>query len=207
MSDITIVNYGSGNLSSIARRLQALKFDVCITDDPTEVRLARRLILPGVGAFDSAMRQLRQSGMLQALRDASLERRVPTLGICLGMQLLAAASEEGAAQEAGLGWFNARVVRLPVRDTARFKVPHVGWNTVTPLQPHPLTEGLDAAAAFYFVHAFCWSGHGPADTLATTTYDVEFPSVVGRDMLLGVQFHPEKSYAAGDRLLQNFGGL
>lgn len=170
-----------------------------LTDDPTEVRRARRLILPGVGAFDAAMKHLQGKGLLRAL-DQRVAAGVPILGICLGMQLLARSSEEG--NHSGLGWIPATARRITAQ--TELPVPHVGWNTVTVVKPHALFTGLHRDARFYFSHSYHLVCDVPADVLAMTRYGDVFPSAVQRDHVIGVQFHPEKSHRYGQDLLAHF---
>jgi glutamine amidotransferase len=195
---ITIVNYGMGNLSSIANMLRRVGVEAVSTADPKFVRTADKLILPGVGAFDNGMRQIADLGLRPALDEAVRERGTPVLGICLGMQLLTSGSEEG--ELSGLGWISGRTVRFRVNG---LKVPHMGWNTVRPEPGAVLFEGLEEGARFYFVHSY--HVECPEDeALAHTGYGGEFVSAVGRGRIFGVQFHPEKSHRFGMQLLRNF---
>ncbi|GMV08160.1 MAG: imidazole glycerol phosphate synthase subunit HisH [Gemmatimonadota bacterium] len=202
MSDVAVVDYGMGNLHSALKAFRRLGAEPEVVAAPGGVASARRLVLPGVGHFGRAMANLEASGLRGALDEAVLGRGVPLLGICLGMQLLARHSEEGDA--AGLGWIDADVVRFRVSDPLRFKVPQMGWNAMRPTRESPLTRGLPDDAEFYFVHAYHLRCPDPAPVLGETVYDYPFASAVGRDNVLGVQFHPEKSHDAGARLLANF---
>jgi glutamine amidotransferase len=205
MSDVVIVDFGMGNLRSVERRLRAAGATPRVTSDPEAVAAAVKLVLPGVGHFAEAMRRLEASGLRAALAVAVERRRVPVLGICLGMQLLARHSEEGEAD--GLGWLDADVVRFRVRDTLRFKVPHMGWNQVSLRKESRLTDGVADDAEFYFVHSYHLVCRDPRDVLGETLYDYPFPSAVAHDNVYGVQFHPEKSHDAGRALLANFVAL
>jgi glutamine amidotransferase len=173
-----------------------------VTGDPAALRQASKLILPGVGAFDSGMRSLEERGLRPVLE----ERRaagVPVLGICLGMQLMARGSEEGSLP--GLGWVDADCVRFPAEaDGKRLRIPHMGWNVARPRKASPLLEGLDPEPRFYFVHAFHLRLARPADLLLEAVHGHPFPAAFEAGNLLGVQFHPEKSHRHGMRLLGNF---
>jgi imidazole glycerol-phosphate synthase subunit HisH len=167
-----------------------------------DIRAAERIILPGVGAFDAAMDKLEASGRIPLLRERAFGDRIPFLGICLGMQLLAKGSEEG--QRPGLGWIDAQVVKFRREQAATpIRVPHMGWNTVRPRPGHPLFVGLEHKARFYFVHSF-HAVCAPESVLCATDYGYEFASGLVRDNVCGVQFHPEKSHKYGFALLKNF---
>lgn len=173
-----------------------------ITRDPSKILAARKLILPGVGAFDAGMSALRDLGLLETLNHKARVDRVPILGICLGMQLFARRSEEGV--EPGLGWLDAEVVRFKFSSSdTTHRVPHMGWNTVASVRPSALLQGLEPEARFYFVHSFHVQCR-PEDVLTLTTHGYPFPSMVQRENILGVQFHPEKSHRFGMRILSNF---
>lgn len=202
---IVIVDYGMGNLASIKNMLKKIGADSSISSDPLEVAAATKLILPGVGAFDSGMSNLERRGLRQVLDDLVLARRTPVLGICLGMQLLGKSSEEGTME--GLGWLEATTVRFHFDEAARvLPVPHMGWNVVNPADGPGLFEGLRDAPRFYFVHSYHVVCSNPADVLATATYGVQFTAAVERGNVAGVQFHPEKSHRFGMTLLRNFAG-
>jgi glutamine amidotransferase len=199
---VTIVDYGMGNLHSVKRKLDRIGVHGHLTSDPSEIRAADKLVLPGVGHFGKAMEHLRAMDVLGALHEAVVVDKTPILGICLGMQLLARSSQEGNAE--GLGWIDAEVKRFALEDTLRFKVPHMGWNGVRVVRPDPLLDGLTESTEFYFVHAYHVVCNDRADVLCDTDYSYPFTSVVQRDNVYGVQFHPEKSHDAGEILLRNF---
>lgn len=200
---IAIVDYGMGNLGSVRNMLRKLAIPATLSADPAVLETAERLILPGVGSFDAGMRNLTERGLIPVLQRQVVQRGVPILGLCLGMQLMCRESEEGAG--AGLGWIDARVVRFrPPRP--ELKVPHMGWNTVAPCRPHPLFTGLEASR-FYFVHSFHVQCADAADPLGNTEYGYPFASAVARGNILGVQFHPEKSHRFGMALMRNFASL
>jgi glutamine amidotransferase len=196
--DIAIIKYNAGNTLSVCNALQRLGFNARVTEDAADIRSADRVIFPGVGAAGTAMQYLQQQGLAALI--ASLEQ--PVLGICLGMQLLAGRSEESAAS--CLGIIPASVARLSpgMENGEKIKVPHVGWNRVDLLREHPLFEGIASAAHFYFVHSFAMELN-PC-SIATATHGHTFAAAVQCRNFWGVQFHPEKSAAAGERLLLNF---
>ena len=200
MKQTVIVDYGLGNLRSVLRGLEKAGTCAAISNDPEVIGTADGIILPGVGAFHEGMEQL--GGLKKALLEASGE--VPVLGICLGMQMLMDWSEEHGLHQ------GCSLVPGMVRSFPRvpgFKVPHMGWNSITLEQPDdPLFAGLSSGTYFYFVHSF-YADTLPSHSLATTEYICRFSSVISRGTVYGVQFHPEKSGAAGLRLLENFIGL
>ncbi len=198
---ITIVDYGMGNLGSIRNMLKKIGVESEITADARAIGAAEKLILPGVGAFDAGMESLERSGLIPALNERVLHARVPTLGICLGMQLMAHSSDEG--QRKGLGWVDAKSSRFRPAD-AVLKVPHMGWNRVLPVRTSPLTDGLPDEPRFYFVHSFYVHCANESDVLLTTSYGDVFHAAFQHGNVAGVQFHPEKSHKFGMRLLSNF---
>jgi glutamine amidotransferase len=200
---IAIVDYGVGNVKSIANMLNRIGVASRLVSRPEELSTATKIILPGVGAFDAAMRALRERGMIEPLCEEVLSHNVPVLGICLGMQLLADSSEEGDL--AGLGWIGGCSRRLAFPESAAsLKVPHMGWNVVTPQRESSLLSPVPEPRRFYFVHAYHLVCAQAEDVLATTTYGVEFVSAVARDNVYGVQFHPEKSHKYGMAFLKAF---
>ena len=190
-----------GNVGSIRNMLKRLGARASVPSSPAEIENAARLILPGVGAFDTGMQHLEESGFLQALHEHALVRGTPILGICLGMQLLMRGSEEGVRP--GLGWIPGAVVRLPEDPAAQLKVPHMGWNSIVPRRSDTVLQGLDGAR-FYFVHSYYVVCDREDDVLAWTQHGVRFASVLQRGTIVGTQFHPEKSHTYGMRLLKNF---
>jgi imidazole glycerol-phosphate synthase subunit HisH len=199
---VAIVDYGMGNLHSVRRKLDRIGVHARLTSEPSELLRADKLLLPGVGHFGKAMEHLATLGLVPALHEAVVVRKTPILGICLGMQLFARQSEEGGAE--GLGWIDADVVRFGIEDTRRFKVPHMGWNGVRVARFSPLLEGVTEHTEFYFVHAYHLACRDSGVVLCDTDYGYSFTSVVQRENLYGVQFHPEKSHDAGEALLRNF---
>jgi imidazole glycerol-phosphate synthase subunit HisH len=200
---VALIDYGSGNLRSAEKALARAGGDVAVTSDPAVVAKADRVVLPGVGAFADCMAGLRAiPGMVEALSEAVRNRGVPFLGICVGMQLTASVGRE-FGDHPGLGWIEGEVVRMAPSDPT-LKIPQIGWNELTFTRPHPVFAGIAADANVYFVHSYAMRPARAEDTLATTDYGGTFAAVVGRDNILGTQFHPEKSQAVGLALLCNF---
>ncbi|MGX5820033.1 imidazole glycerol phosphate synthase subunit HisH [Chitinophaga lutea] len=199
---IVIVDYGMGNVGSIKNMLKRIGVESVVSGDVESIMSAGKLIIPGVGAFDHGMRLLADSGLLPILNERVLEKKVPVLGICLGMQLMGSASEEGAA--AGLGWIPATSRRFVVPPESGLKVPHMGWNHIRPGQDSPLFKGLDNQSRFYFVHSYQVVCERAEDVAATASYGNEFCCSFARGNIFGVQFHPEKSHKFGMLLFQNF---
>jgi glutamine amidotransferase len=201
--DVTIIDSGIGNLGAIPNMLKRLGATATITNDRDQIARASRLILPGVGAFDTAMSSLRRSGLVEVLNERVLGAGMPTLGLCLGMQLLADESEEGVLP--GLGWIPGRVVRFRLDGADRgLHVPQMGWNTVRIVRPAALLAYIGERPRVYFAHSYHFECDDPADVVAVTTHGYEFPSVIQRRNVMGAQFHPEKSHRFGLRLLANF---
>lgn len=201
---IGIVDYGLGNLRSIQNMLDRSGIASVITSDPRELAKADRLILPGVGHFGFGMDQLRSRGLVEVLNERVLEAKVPTLGICLGAQLLGRHSQEGDA--AGLGWIPMDIVTFDrARLTGGQKVPHMGWADTT--ARHPIFEGLGADARFYYVHSFHMACDDPEMVIATADHGYEFTSGVAHGNVIGLQFHPEKSHVFGRQVLRNFAAM
>jgi glutamine amidotransferase len=202
MHQIGIIDYGMGNLGSVKRKLDRIKVNSVISDDPLILNDCDRLILPGVGHFSRAVDELKSRGLWDYLQREALVENKPILGICLGMQLMAKHSEEGNAN--GLGWFDADVIRFHINDTLKYKVPHMGWNDVDIKKDNSLFRDVDLTTGFYFVHSYHVVCNNPDDILCETTYKNSFVSAIQRDNLTGVQFHPEKSHDAGEQFLRNW---
>jgi glutamine amidotransferase len=211
---LAIVDYGSGNLRSAAKALERASLEsgrdevIAVTSDPDVVAKASRVVLPGVGAFAACQQGLASlPGMTDALEEAVLRRGQPFLGICVGMQLMAEHGREHGTHQ-GLAWLAGEVLPLvPEAEpgAAALKVPHMGWNDISILdQDHPILDGFARQPHFYFVRSYHFRPENPKDMLAAFDYGGRFAAVVGRDNLFGTQFHPEKSQAAGLRLLSNF---
>ena len=198
--DVTIVDAGIGNIKSIQRMLEHLDASAEIVSDPAALGDAKRIILPGVGAFDAGMRALGEGGWIDPLNAAN-DRGIPVLGICLGMQLLSRKSEEGG--EAGLGWIDAEVTRIDTGGDPRLKIPHMGWAVTRPTGNNPLIAD-DEEQRFYYVHTYRVVCERDEDVMATASYGRDFTSAVHRGNVYGVQFHPEKSHRFGMSLLRRF---
>ncbi len=196
MSGVALIDYGAGNLQSVLNALKAAgASDIAVTADPAEVLAAKRIVLPGVGAFAHCMGALSAiPGMIDALTQGVIVRGTPFLGICVGMQLMADAGHEHGVTK-GLGWISGAVA--PMVPAPGLKIPHMGWNDVVPMAAHPLIEPGEA----YFLHGYGFTG---GDVIATTDHGGEVVAAIGRDNMAGVQFHPEKSQAYGIATLQRF---
>lgn len=202
---ITVIDYGAGNIGSVLNMIKHVGGTAEVARNAEGVLAAKKILLPGVGSFDNAMTRLASLGLVEPLKTRAGDG-IPFLGICLGMQLLANGSEEGTM--AGLGLIAGQVRRFRFEgDAAALKIPHMGWNRVTPVVTHPLTQGLGADARFYFVHSYYFDCENPEDALLQSVYGPSFTSGVQRGNVMGVQFHPEKSHRYGMQLIKNFVGL
>jgi imidazole glycerol-phosphate synthase subunit HisH len=206
-----IIDYGSGNLRSAAKAFERAAAErgtadaVKVSSEAEDVRRAERIVLPGVGAFADCRHGLAAlPGMEEALEETVKRRGRPFLGICVGMQLMAERGREFTVTE-GLGWISGEVIKLTPGD-ARLKVPHMGWNELAMHHEHPVLAGLGTGTHAYFLHSYRLAAAEPDDVLASADYGGSIAAVVGRDNLLGVQFHPEKSQTAGLALIANFLG-
>jgi len=199
---VSLVDYGLGNLGSVANMLKRVGAESRRVSTGDQIMDSERILLPGIGAFDTGMSLLRQHDLIDPLREFAASGR-PLLGICLGMQLLLDSSDEGV--ESGLGLISGRSVRFPVDSALR--VPHMGWNTVTPVHDDALVADLDTDSRFYFVHSYYVVPDRDSDVLATTPYGRDFASMVAAGNVLGAQYHPEKSHAFGMTILKNFAEL
>jgi glutamine amidotransferase len=200
---ITIINYGSGNISAIGNIYEQLKVPFKISNTPEEVKGAEKIILPGVGAFDETISMLDKSGFRSILDKEVLENKVPVIGICVGMQILAKSSEEGKLP--GLGWINGVVKKIDKSLlTHKPKIPHLGWNSIEVERMNLLFEGINQEDGFYFLHSYYFECNNESDVLSKTFYGKSFASSVNNNNIYGVQFHPEKSHSNGVQLLHNF---
>jgi glutamine amidotransferase len=206
MQSVALIDYGSGNLRSAEKalvRAAAGTADIVVTNDPETVRKADRIVLPGVGAFAACMTALAErAGVIEAMNEAVRERGAPFLGICVGMQLMATRGLEFGVTP-GLGWIEADVRKIAPADPS-LKVPHMGWNNLDGVTDLPVLAGLKAGAPVYFTHSFAMFPQDSADVAAYVDHGGRFPAAVARDNFAGVQFHPEKSQAAGLQLLADF---
>jgi glutamine amidotransferase len=198
---IVIVDYGMGNLGSIKNMISKLGYNSTITNCIREVKNANKLILPGVGSFDSGLKYLNNLGLYEPIEECVMVKKTPLLGICLGMQLLAKKSEEGI--EKGFAFVDANVKKFNFTEK-KIKIPHMGWNTVSLLKEHPLFQNLSNDIRFYFVHSYYVECEKREDILTMTNYGSDFVSSFVKDNIMGVQFHPEKSHKYGMNLLKNF---
>lgn len=199
---ICIVNYGLGNLNSILNIIKKIGGESRIIDEVSELKSARKLILPGIGAFDHGMKFLNERGWVDELNTAVLERKVPVLGICLGMQLMCKGSEEGLLP--GLGWFDADVKRFRIPEGSPDKIPHMGWNALRIKKQNSLIGQKEEEQRFYFVHSYHVVCNNPHDELASAVHGYEFTAAISRENIYATQFHPEKSHRFGMELLKNF---
>ena len=202
MKKIVIIDYGMGNLDSIARAVEECGASPFVTNDFRDLADASSIIMPGVGAFPDGMKSICEHGLDKALKKEVIERGTPFLGICLGMQLLAEKGMEEGETE-GLGWIEGEVIKLKP-DEPGTKVPHIGWNEVFPSRASPLFKDIPSGKDFYFVHSYHFVCKKKEDVLARTSYCGSFVSAVGRGNIYGVQFHPEKSLRYGIKFIENF---
>jgi imidazole glycerol-phosphate synthase subunit HisH len=204
MPGVTLIDYGVGNIRAFANIYSRLNIPVAIAQTASQIAAAERLVLPGVGAFDWAIKRLNESGMRDAIDKQVLEKRVPVIGVCVGMQMMAKSSDEG--ELAGLGWFDAHVAKFSPRSNSTTPLPHMGWNDVEPKNGAELFRGLDQPR-YYFLHSYIVEPANADDLLATTNYGGSFASAIQRQNIYGTQFHPEKSHNWGISLLRNFAEL
>ncbi|HLG35397.1 MAG TPA: imidazole glycerol phosphate synthase subunit HisH [Bacteroidia bacterium] len=200
---IVIIDYETGNLGSIRNMMKKIGCEAKISSSLLDIENASKLILPGVGAYDSGMTKLHSKEMIPVLHKKVIEDKIPILGLCLGMQLMTKKSEEGKIE--GLGWIEAETVRFRFSETQKqFKVPHMGWKFVSQKMENPLFKDMYESSRFYFVHSYYVRCENANDILATTSYSEEFVSAFCKGNIMGVQFHPEKSHKYGMKMLKNF---
>ena len=203
---IAIIDYGLGNINAFVNIYKQLNVSFKLAKKVEDLDDATKLILPGVGAFDHAMEQLAASGMQDRLNELVLQKKLPVIGICVGMQMMANSSDEGNLP--GLGWIDATVKKFDAsKITYTTRLPHMGWNDVAPVAENPLFKGLEKDAKFYFLHSYYFACNNATDTLAITDYGGEFACAANHSNIYGVQFHPEKSHHYGIQLLKNFSEL
>jgi glutamine amidotransferase len=206
--DIAIADYGIGNLRSVEKALQHLGFDAALTQNPADLARARKVVLPGVGAFGQCMNGLRKCGFVEPLLEVIRDGKTPLLGICVGLQMLFEGSEE-SPDVAGLGLLKGRVVRFrgaSFEGPDALKIPQIGWNALEfAAKPHPFFASIAPGSHVYFVHSFHAQPADESDALAWAEYGVRFCAAAGRGNIVGVQFHPEKSQTIGLHILKNFG--
>ncbi len=197
---IAVIDYGAGNLRSVVNTFRKLGADIFIAEKPEQLKDAEKVVLPGVGAFGAGMDALRQTGFVEPIKDA-VQAGKPLIGICLGMQYLFEVSEEMGTHE-GLGLLPGRVVKFETAQTPR--IPHIGWNQLHQQQTHPMLANVEDGGYAYFVHSYYVDAGEASDVLASTDYGIDFPSVVARENVVGIQCHPEKSQTVGQQFLKNF---
>lgn len=200
-AEIVIIDFGMGNLGSIKNMFEAVGMEAVITRDISKIQKAKKLILPGVGAFDEGMKNLKNFKLVEVIKKQVQIKKIPILGICLGMQLLTDESEEGKLK--GLGLIQAKTKKFVFSNG--LKIPHMGWNNIKILKKHFLISGLNNLSRFYFVHSYHVELKDKKDALLSTNYGGDFISAFLKDNIMGVQFHPEKSHRFGIELLKNFG--
>lgn len=200
---IGILDYGLGNILAFVNMYKRLHHPTRVVRGGEDLAGVTKLILPGVGAFDHAMVLFNQSGLRTPVENLIFKQKVPVLGICVGMQMLADSSEEGKLP--GLGWIQGRVLRVDANSPGgHVRLPHMGWNDILVAGPSPLFRDLETEARFYFLHSYYFAAERKDDVLASVHYGTQFPCAVGHGQVIGVQFHPEKSHRFGAKLLQNF---
>ena len=203
---ITIIDYGVGNVFAFQNVFKRLSIPSKIAKCENDLTGSSKLILPGVGHFDYAMSQLNNSGMRDRLDELVLTKKIPVIGICVGMQMMAKKSDEGILD--GLCWIDAYVKKFDEANiNYHTKLPHMGWNDVKPNKNHPLFKGLENEAIFYFLHSFYFKCTNKKNSISKTDYGINFSSSVQHNNIYGIQFHPEKSHSYGERLLKNFAKL
>lgn len=199
---IVIIDYGMGNIGSIANMIKFVGAKSIITSDKKIIENASKVILPGVGHFDKAMQNIQQLDLQDVITYKAMEQKIPFLGICLGMQLMCNRSEEGNLD--GLKFIDADVCHFSFAEDSQLKIPHMGWNTIIKNKTMPILDGLDSNSRFYFVHSYFVKCNKAEDTLTYTDYGGRFTSAFLSDNLIGAQFHPEKSHKFGVKLFKNF---
>lgn len=203
---ITIIDYGSGNIRAIGNIYDTLKINYKIAKSPEEVMGAEKIFLPGVGAFDETISMLDKTGFRGVLDFEVMHNKVPIIGICVGMQILAESSEEGKLP--GLGYIKGKVRKMDASLlNQKPKLPHLGWNSIEITRQSALLKNIDSELGFYFLHSYYFECENEEDILTTTTYGKSFASAINHDNVFGIQFHPEKSHHNGINLLHNFATL
>lgn len=203
---ITIIDYGVGNINAFVNVYKRVNVPTKIAKTAADLEGAHKLILPGVGHFDYAMSELIQSGMREKLDELVMVKKVPVVGICVGMQMMGNSSDEGEME--GLKWIDASIKKFDETKIQQVtRLPHMGWNDVNPVVSNPLFEGLEKNALFYFLHSYYFECNNTVDILATSEYGGQFTCAAHHDNVYGIQFHPEKSHHYGEVLLHNFAKL
>ncbi len=199
---IAIINYGVGNLTSVLNMFKLIGADAVITGDANEIRNASKLLLPGVGHFDSCMQRFNESGLRPVVEHKVFKEKLPLLGICVGAQMMTRGSEEGT--EKGLGWVNADTIRFRLDASSKLKIPNMGWNELIISKPSPLWNELGEEARFYFAHSFHFQFDDEEMVTGKANYGYEYPVAFRNENMFATQFHPEKSHKYGMKVLENF---
>ena len=198
---IKIINYGLGNIRAFINLYKSLDIDISVANSHTDLKNCDKIILPGVGSFDTAIEKINNSGMRESLDELVLVKKKPVLGICVGMQIMLSSSEEGKLD--GLSWIKSKVVKFDI-NSKLYKIPHMGWNNIIIRNDNPLLNNLNDRSRFYFLHSYYCDINNNNKVLASTNYQIEFPSVFNYDNIFGIQCHPEKSHGSGLIFLKNF---
>ncbi|MEQ6123440.1 imidazole glycerol phosphate synthase subunit HisH [Pseudotenacibaculum sp. MALMAid0570] len=200
---IAIVDYGVGNISAFVNIYHKLNIAIKIAKEPEDLEGVTKLILPGVGAFDHAMQELNNSGMVDKLNELVLSKKIPVIGVCVGMQMMAKNSDEGELP--GLGWINAEVKRFDEKNiNYKTHLPHMGWNDIHTVKKNPILKNLEEDSRFYFLHSYYFECKEQKDSIAVANYGINFTCAINHKNIYGTQFHPEKSHQFGIQLLKNF---
>ena len=199
---IVVIDYGMGNLHSVAKALKRIHVDTKISSDAADISSAHKLILPGVGHYKREMENLRDLGIIDVLNKSVIDNKIPILGICLGMQLFTKHSEEGDVE--GLGWLDAKTVKFSFENQTKFRIPHIGWNTIHMENKSPLFDNIKDSESFYFVHSYYVTCEIQVEITSHTEYGCRFTSSIAKENIFATQFHPEKSHDQGLAVLKNF---
>jgi glutamine amidotransferase len=202
LDKIVIVDYGMGNTNSVKKQIEKTTKSVIISSKIDDILTATKLILPGVGHFQTAMSNLKSNHLIDPLNKAVLELKTPILGICLGMQLMTNHSEEGNVD--GLSWVDGNIKYFDFKNNAFYKRPHMGWNQTKHNKRSSLLNNIGEEEEYYFVHSYYMVSNDSNDILCSTEYEIEFTSAFEKNNIFGVQFHPEKSHSAGEQMIKNF---
>ena len=205
---VGIINYGVGNISAFKNIYKQLNIPIKLVSSESELTDVTKLILPGVGHFDYAMTRFQDSGMVESVNQMVINDKIPVVGICVGMQMMAKRSDEGTLS--GLGWIDAEVKKFDadlMLGQTKLPLPHMGWNDVVPLKSSPILSGLEQDAQFYFLHSYYFVCNNNENAIASTNYGNTFTCAANNENIYGIQFHPEKSHKYGIQLLKNFAEL
>jgi glutamine amidotransferase len=200
---ITIISYGSGNINAFVNIYQKLGFDIKVAKNEKDLENIEKILIPGVGSFDETINKINQSGMREKIDFYVLRKKIPVLGICVGMQIMGYSSEEGSME--GLGWIPGKIRKLPKEKC--LKLPHMGWNLLKIKKNHKLFSNVEDESRFYFLHSYFFDTDNHENILSETNYNFNFASSIYNNNIYGIQFHPEKSHKAGYQLLKNFAEL